>query len=383
MKMGYRDLGKGYGLVSESTLRKAGPPRILDNTMRTTFKQCMRKFYWSLIRKVDYLVRPSYFSWGSAWHDMKGSWLTSKGIKEEPYSEQWKHDATMALLIGLNTWDNSGSMDVKLDTRANLERLWKITVKSYPNELFSVIKGGAEVGWVWPLPLRGGQASYYFLGGSMDAIIYWEGFGYMPLEVKTTGIWLSDSFLLQWSFSSQITQYIWYVNQLLGSEQVYGAYLDITTKQNPAAAKAATTPQFSRPMQTRTEDDLKEFENDWRMDLELLERAYDKWHFPKTVDIINCTGGVGKSACPYKGFCLSGLKKGEIDPLVFPNLTYRKEMWEPWKRSPGERARKALTAFPGSITSHSLASKNKTEINSDLVKRLAWRNKAIFRGEVN
>lgn len=377
-RLKYTDLPKSFGKVSERELRAQGPPRKLDNTLRTTFKQCARKFYWWKIRQVDYLIRPPYFSWGTAWHNMKGSWIMSEGIKAEPFSPIWKRDALKAMLIGLNTWDNSGATDTKLDTRANLERLWKTSIKAYPSEPYTVIKGGAEVGWLWPLPLRGGQASWYFLGGSMDGYIYWEGYGYMPLEVKTTGIWLSDFYLLQWNFSSQITGYIWYVAQLLGTEKVFGAYLDIATKQNLAGAKSATTPQFARVMQTRSEDDLKEFENDWRMDIELLERAYDKWHFPKTTDTVNCVGGIGKSPCPYKGLCLSGIKRGLIDPLAFPNLTYRKEIWAPWERSPAQRKRGDLVAFPTKLTPRDNTPK---EINKELQDKLAWRNRAIFRGE--
>ncbi len=378
MKLKPIDLPKSYGQISERELRAEGPPKKWDNTLRTTYKQCARKFYWWKIRKVDYLVKPSYFSWGTAWHEIKGYWLTSKGIKAEIYSPQWKEDATMALMVGLNSWDNSGGVDNNLDTRENLSRLWKTTLKSYPSEPYEVIKGGAEVGWLWPLPQKGGQTSSYYLGGSMDAIIYWEEFGYLPLEIKTTGMWLSDWYLLQWSFSSQITQYIWYVTQLLGTEKTYGAYLDITTKQNTHRAKASTTPQFARPMQTRSEDQLKEFENDWRGDIELIEKSYDKWHFPKTVDTVNCTGGVGKSRCPYSGLCLSGIRKGLVDPMAFPNLTYRSHEWKPWERSRGERKRGVLTAFP---TSGEMGVDKSQGINKDLLKRLTWRNKVIFKGE--
>lgn len=377
------DLPRSYGDLSERELRAAGPPKIFDNTMRVMFKQCTRKFYWWKIRKVDYLIRPPYFAWGSAWHEIKGAWITSDGIKLEPMSEGWKADATKALLIGLNFWDNSGAQDTDLDTRANLIRLWKVSLATYPKEEYTVIKGGAEVGWLWPLPLRGGQASEYFLGGSMDGVVYWEGFGYLPLEIKTTGMWISDWYLLQWSFSSQVTGYIWYVQQLLGTEQVYGAYLDIATKQDVAAAKAPTTPQFSRPMQTRSEDDLKEFENDWRYDIELVERAYDKWHFPKTTDTVNCTGGIGKSRCPYAGMCLSGIKKGLIDPLSFPNITYRDEQWRPWERSPAQRKRQQLTAFPLRNQSQEIKNVGKTDISKALVDRLNWRNRRLFHGQLD
>jgi len=110
-----------------------------------------------------------------------------------------------------------------------------------------------------------------------------------------------------------------------------------------------TTPQFSSQIESRTEEDLLEFERDWRRDIESVERSWDRWHWPKTTDTINCTGGIGKSACPYKGLCLSGLEPHLLDPLAFPNLTYREEKWEPWLRSPGEQARKTVKALPTQI----------------------------------
>lgn len=325
---------------SELVLRQIGPPKRYDNTMRTLFHQCQRKFYWWKIRQADYLIRPPYFAWGSAWHAIKGHWYGLPGSSAEAYSPEWKDAALEALTIGLAYWDNSGAVDAKLDTRENLIRLWRTYVVAYPNESWSLVKGGAELGWLWPLPTVGGRASSYFLGGSMDGYIEWKGFGQLCLEEKTTGIWLSDFFMMQWRFSSQITGYIWYLTQLLG--KVHGALVSMATKQ---VAKA-TTPQFAKQIETRTEDDLLEFERDWRRDIEEIEKSWDRWHFPKTTDTINCTGGIGKSACPYKGLCLCGLPPHLVDPLAFPNLTLREEKWEPWKRSPGEIKRGKLSSLP-------------------------------------
>lgn len=327
---------------SEILLRQAGPPKRFDNTMRVGYHQCQRKFYWWKIRGVDYLIRPPYFAWGSAWHAVKGHWYSHPNSKAEPFSPEWKDAALEALTVGHAYWDNSGAVDVRLDTRDNLTRLWKAYILTYPTEPWSLVKGGSEVGWLWPLPLRGGQASAYFLGGSMDGYIEWTGFGTLPLEEKTTGIWLSDFFMMQWRFSSQITGYFWYAIQLLG--ECAGVLINMATKQ--IVKGTGTTPQFSSQIESRTEDDLREFENDWRRDIENVEQSWDRWHFPKTTDTINCTGGIGKSACPYKGLCLSGLKPYLLDPLAFPNLTYREEKWEPWKRSPGEVGRKVIKLLP-------------------------------------
>lgn len=336
-----------FEILSERELRSQGPPRTYDNTLRTTNKQCPRKFYWWKIRGVDYLIRPIYFTWGTCWHQIKGHWYMSEGIHAEPYSDEWKRDATMSLLVGLNTWDNSGAVETEdrpSDTRANLQALWKAWLKVYPILPWTLVKGGAEMGWRWPLPLRGGQASRYFLGGSMDGYIHWEDFGQLVLEEKTTGLWLSDFYLLQWAFSSQITGYIWYLNQLLGTEGTFGALLNIATKAVPKHGFVGKTSQFETKMETRTDEQLREFETDWRRDIEDIEQSYDRWHWPKTTDTINCTGGIGKSPCPYKGICLSGVPKGLVDPLAFPNLTYRRQAWEPWKRTGGE-AKRGISKF--------------------------------------
>jgi len=330
-------------LTQEERLRReAGPPRRYDNTLRVNFHQCQRKFYWWKIRQVDYLIRPAYFAWGSAWHLIKGTWYSLPGSKAKPFSPEWKEAALEALVTGLDLWDNSGATDAKNDTRDNLIRLWKAYVRTYPTESWSLVKGGSEVGWLWPLPQAGGMASQYFLGGSMDGYIDWPGFGTLPLEEKTTGIWLSDFFMMQWRFSSQITGYFWYAVQLLGD--CVGVLINMATKQ--VVKCTGTTPQFSSQIESRTEEDLKEFERDWRRDIEAVERSWDRWHWPKTTDTINCTGGIGKSACPYKGLCLSGLEPHLLDPLAFPNLTYREEKWEPWRRSPSEAKRETLKALP-------------------------------------
>jgi hypothetical protein len=345
----------------EKRIRQTEFPLRYDNTLRTLFHSCRRKFYWWKIRKIDYSVKPAYFSWGTAWHEAKGAWYLSQSAQPtlEPFSPEWELEAAKALHKGLQSWDNSGAIGAKYDTRENLIRLFSKYVKQYPREPWHLVRGGAELGWLWPLASQGGQPSPYFLGGSLDGYIEWDGYGMMPLEEKTTGIWLSDFYMMQWRFSSQITQYIWYLSNLLGTEAVHGALINMATKQEVKGS--GTTPQFGRTIETRSEEDLLEFERDWWEDIHAIERAWDRWHFPKTTDTVNCVGGIGKVACQYRGFCLSGLPTDLIEPSSFPNLCYRKEDWNPWGR--------------GMLPS-SLASKRspKGEIPQSLLNTLATRN---------
>lgn len=315
----------------EKQRQQAGPPLRYDNTLRVLFLQCPRKFYWWKIRQVDQLVRPPYFAFGSAWHLIKGTWYTTLSHNPSlvPLSDEWRFEGLRALSAGLNFWDNSGAQPTKHDNRDNLASMWSAYLGQYPTEPWQLIKGGSELGWLWPLPSAGGAHTAYFLGGSMDGYIEWPGYGQMCLEEKTTSIWLSDQYILQWRFSSQITGYIWYLANLLGTSRVHGAVISMATKQTPA--KSGATPRFSRIIETRTEEDFLEFERDWRTTIDHITRCWDNWHWPKTTDTINCVGGIGKSACPYKGLCLSGLPPHLISHTSFPNLTLR-EQWEPWKR---------------------------------------------------
>jgi len=325
------------------------PPTIFDNTIRTTSNGCMRKFMWWWLG-YDYTLRPSYFTFGSAWGMIKEAWYSNLPVRTmEPYSKEWWLEAAKAMQVGLDFWHSEGAHDdQKGNTKANLISLWKLYLKEYPREPFTMIGESGEVGWTYPL----GTLSYggtvdaeIYLGGAFDGYVEWPGYGILVAEEKTAGIWLGDNYIRQWSFSSQITQYDWYLKKLVPGDEAFGVLVNMVCKQIPVKVKSwlaegavgsappgGTTPQFARTLQTRSELDLLEFETDWWRDIENIYRSWDRNHFPKTVDTILCTGGIGKSPCLYQGLCLCGLSINDTDPLAFPNITRRDETWEPWLR---------------------------------------------------
>jgi len=323
------------------------PPTIYDNTIRTSFKGCNRKFMWWWLG-YDYSLRPSYFTFGSAWGMIKESWYSNPLVREmESYSPEWWQEAARALKIGLDFWATEGAIDdQKGNTRSNLTNLWKLYLKEYPTEPFVMVGESGEVGWTYPLgsfSFGGDVSSEIYLGGAFDGYVEWPGYGTLVAEEKTAGIWLGDNYIRQWSFSSQITQYDWYLKKL--SEDAFGVLVNMVCKQIPVAVKswleagapgsvpaAGKTPQFARTLQERSEEDLVEFEVDWWRDIEDIYRSWDRNHFPKTTDTILCTGGIGKSPCLYQGLCLSGLRIEDTDPTAFPNITRRTDEWTPWMR---------------------------------------------------
>lgn len=293
-----------------------GLPDTFDNTMRTTFKQCPRKYYWWR-RGFDYAQKPAYFAWGGAWGRILNAWYSSPG----PFGTSPARFAQEALNEGLDYWDSQGCPDDYTNKRSSLIELWKLYQRTYPQEPWTLIAG--EVGWKWPL-----RGTPWFLGGALDGYISWHPYGTLVLENKTAGVWLSDNYLRQWSFSPQVTGYIWAITRMRG-EEIFGCLMNITCKR---ISKAGKTPQFARPLEKRSLDWLDEFENDWLMDILLLKWYYDEAHFPMTTDPINCTGGIGKSPCLYQPLCLDPRPLNVINPLLWPNIREKEEFWEPWNR---------------------------------------------------
>lgn len=308
--------------MRDDELRALGPPTKFDNTLGTTFMDCPRKFYWWK-RGFNYTARPSYFAFGSAWGIAQGIWHSSQGPHLDP-SDPAFGEAVMAAFGAAKTYFlDAGVSAAPPNDLATLEQLFIRYVDTYQHEPFSIVEGGAEKGWLWPLP-----STPYFLGGSIDQYIQWEPFGTLVKEDKTTGIYLNDAYIRQWAFANQVTGYIWYVTNLRGGD-CFGCLMNMASKRIPKTT-SGKTPQFARQLEKRSEAQLKEFEIDWIYRIHLIEDSYDKWYWPKTMNAINCVGGIGKSPCLYQPLCLSELPFTELDPLQFSGIIEDDTPWEPW-----------------------------------------------------
>jgi len=310
--------------MRDDELRAAGPPKNFDNTLGATYCECPRKWYWWK-RGFNYQSRPSYFSWGSAWGIMQGFWYSSKGPYSAAGSSDFLEAQAVAQNLGKAYWLDSGSVEKPPnDTLDNLLSLFEAYTETYENEPFELVPGGAEKGWLWPL-----EGTPYFLGGAIDQYIKWESFGTLVKEDKTLGGYLTDNYIRQWAFANQVTGYIWYVNKVLG-EECFGCLMNMASKTPRGPKSTAKTPRFARVLEKRTEEQLKEFEIDWLHRIHRIEDSYSNWYWPKSMNPINCTGGVGKSPCLYQPLCLSPMHFTELDPLQFPGIVEDNTPWEPW-----------------------------------------------------
>jgi len=315
--------------MQDHELRRMEPPLTWDHTMRSTRKQCIRKLYFFL-RRFDYDSQntPSYFVYGRAFGAGLRKWYDTPYAAAE--TQEGQRRAAVAVADALSLWDSEGATDTKLDTRDNLKRKLLRYFERWPKEPWSVVPAGAEAGWQWPLP-----GTSFFLGGSMDAYIEWPGYGFLPREDKTTGTYLSPSYMGQWHFSQQVMQYVWYLNQLRGGQDVYGALLNAATKNFPGPRSKWNHPEFDRTIIKKEPWDLEEFEEDVTYEItEFMNAQWSDWYWPKTgrINPINCTGGIGKAPCLFRGICASPLRPEEVDPKRFVGIVERETVWEPWKR---------------------------------------------------
>lgn len=295
-------------MYTDIELREQGPPETYDNTMMA--QPCMRALYWFL-RGYEYQWTPAYFAFGRAWSVALDVWKGGASTVD------------VALEAARIEWESTGVQEGKNhDTMENLTALFKMYADTYPSEQFTI--HAAEKGWEWPIP-----GTNWFLGGSLDAFIEWSEYGIMVKENKTTGVYLTDNYISQWTFSDQVTGYIWYLRQLKGAE-VYGCLMDMAYKR--ILKGTGKTPQFARSLESRSDQQLAEFIERSCERIEYITKMWDKWTWPKTKNPLNCVGGIGKSSCLFRGVCLNETHFAKIDPLMYEGITAREGEWEPWKR---------------------------------------------------
>ena len=295
-------------------------PETFDNTMLSTFCTCHRKFYW-FSRRVFTSEEPAYFAFGRAFGAGVNAWHEGQGKHKEEYRE------TQMMLAARKEWNKSEPVEEYGDnTWDNLSGLLSLYAKIYgPEERWTPAYATGELGFTFPIP--GTPWSY---GGSMDQPIVWEGYGLMLREDKTTGGYITPAYMAQWDYASQVTGYLWAFSVLRG-EVPFGALINVASKRK----RKDESLRFGRRIVEHSEWLLSEFIEDTIKIIREIERCYDANSFPMTGmrDPINCTGGMGRSACIYKDLCLLETPPDEItDEELIASGYVIKPPWEPWKR---------------------------------------------------
>lgn len=303
-------------------------PISFDNTMLSTFASCQRKFYlfWLGLEQKE---TPGYFTFGRVWQSALEKWYMTKGDVGYRLGE--------AIVLAERLWQDSGSPNGARDNIENLKFMLTLYAIEYETELWEIVLHGEKMELGFEFPLEG---TPWFLSGAIDGYIQWKTYGKLVLEDKTSGVSLGDSYMAQWGFSSQVTQYYWGLTQLMG-EPPFGVLMNCAWKGVSEKAKAAfrtklDVPEgvFARNLEKRSEFKMKEFEATTRIQIEDIYREFDRMVWPKTKNAIECVGGIGKSPCAFRRICLADSYPWDMsdEQLLGSDLKIRDGLWEPWKR---------------------------------------------------
>ena len=300
--------------------------------MLTTADACKRKLCLFLAG-LEPVGTPSYFTFGRVWQEALEVWYVTEGPIEMKLAA--------AMSAAERNWADSGSASDGVNNVETLKFLLMAYAIEYETEPWTIIKLGDKVEFGFQFPLPGTE---WFLGGAIDGYIDWPPYGKLVLENKTAGVMLNDTYMSQWSMSSQVTQYFWGLTQLLG-EPPFGVLMNMACKRVSQKAinefkTSFNLPEglFARNLEKRSSFKIKEFERDTRLLIEDINREFDRGIWPKTKDSIECSGGIGKSPCSFRRLCLIDAQPWELDEvtLLGNDLTFRPGVWEPWKRGGAE-----------------------------------------------
>lgn len=314
-------------------ISKPDLPTHADQTMLKSFDGCRRKFYWWYIRRADYKITPPYFVWGRAWQEMLCYWYSHPDDSPEDRLRE-------SIALGEHIWTEEGTMEAGYN---NLETLrWAMIFYSvnFPVESFEVVtlEDKVELGFELPFPPR----PTWNICGAIDGYLQWNPYGLIVLENKSAGVDVGQAkYLAQWYFDLQPMTYYWALREVL-EEEPFGVYMNcvckkILKKHIDEFQKAHTIPNqiFARDIIQKQPYDIEEFlarVNDILVEIEV---EWDLWHWRRTLNTIECVGGIAKSPCPYQRLCLQKRGPTEISDEEIElagGLVVRKDKWEPWKR---------------------------------------------------
>ena len=303
-------------------LRENGPPDTFDNTIFSYAHKCPRALYWFL-RRLDQADPPAYFAWGRAWGAGLNEWHRLQGDCPMPERLQF------ATLKALEEWEKEPPQENGDNTWQNLEDTLELYAEVFgEEENWTMTYDKGEIGFALPIP---GTSILY--AGSIDAPITWPGYGKMIREDKTTGGYVTISYVSQWEYASQVIGYLWAIHQVLG-ETPYGALMNIASKRKRKKGDEAL--RFGRIIVEQTSWELAHFIQDTIIMADDIRREWDRWIWPKLGkrDPINCTGGMGRSPCVYRRLCQIEMEPWDLEESYDfgEEFTWRPE-WKPWERS--------------------------------------------------
>jgi len=216
--------------------------RLLTNSMRRTFTQCRRKYFFVYPERLSPIVTAPPLSFGQLVHDCLEDFHINKNVLFDHVMNAWeiKHHAEVDAAAGSNEY-----ADVDHDKIADLRKLatgmMQGYVQRYANDLNTWRILACEKPFRYPISTfksgtRGRSSATWDFGGKID-LLFADQDGSWILENKTTQETDKDKYETTLMLDTQPIGYVWGAEKLIqemGWPPLRGIIYNVLRKKLPA-----------------------------------------------------------------------------------------------------------------------------------------------------
>lgn len=266
----------------------------IDNTKRSAFVACPRKYYWAYVRHLQPFHGSTALRYGSAWHAAMEAVYTE--VKEHGWKDLASYIPKVSAAV-LKSWEKSNKDQSFFDDYRSIENLsfaFLLWIDAFSNDpgLLEVVNLERK----FELPVPGLEDSVVFTG-KIDMEIKYGGAPFMN-EHKTTGSPLGQA-VERLHRSPQMLGYTWAMKQL--GVDIDGAMVclhHLSARKNKDGIWGKPKIEFQRSPQLYTDADLRDWLDSFKYTAERILEAREKMHFPMFHD--NC---YQFGRCKYTALC--------------------------------------------------------------------------------
>lgn len=281
-----------------------------DNTSLSIFKDCPRKYYYSIILGWRPNSKAPPLLFGSAYHDCLE-------LFEKRRAEGIGHtDALREAVRKAFVLAEAGFGDDSARSKLTLLRSLVWYSEQYMHDVLSTYvfpngRVGLEMSFSFPLPFGPEPNQHYYYSGHMDRLAMYSGALY-TVERKHTKTTLSEAFFQRYYFSSQIGGYV-YAGKVVFDTPVSGAIIDATQV-------AVNFSRFGRSVVHRVNEHLEEWMSDAHYWIRQVEMAWKEDYWAAN------TESCGKYAgCQFRKVC----SKSPATRKLILETEFRQDRWDP------------------------------------------------------
>ena len=282
-----------------------------DNTSLSIFKDCPRKYQFSILEGWRPKRKAPPLLFGGAIHDVFEQFDKGIALGEDRETVLRR---CMRLSFELS---GSGFGDDNRRTRLTLLRSLVWYADHYRNDqlktfVFPNGRVGLEMSFSFELPFSPqGSNDHYYYSGHIDKLATYNGLLYVVERKHTTGT-LGSQFFDRYTFSSQVSGYV-FAGKVVFESPVQGAIIDAT-------AVAVNSSSFGRSVVNRVGSHLEEWMQDLGYWIKQIEECVREQHFPMNTE--SCSKYAG---CQYRQVCSKSKAVRELEL----ETAFHREHWNP------------------------------------------------------